>query len=117
MKQYANTYNLKNVWPILSWAKCEKCMNRFRRESGWANTALKKWTYVCLECCPTPEDAAKILLRPKQLKIKVKLTYCPKCLGRLNNMADRCHRDGCNFRLPADKVAETREFRDLFCAE
>lgn len=107
---------LKRIWPILFWRRCKKCNCEFRQEDGWALPFCGLWTYACASCCPTAEEALKVLSKSaysiKPLE-KVALTYCPKCLGRLNPNATECHRD-CSFMMPGGKMAAPSNYGHLY---
>lgn len=53
-KYLSSKVDIRQVFPLLLWCKCEKCGDEFRREYGWKYTVLSQkplgW-YICGTCC------------------------------------------------------------------
>lgn len=63
-REYRRKYTkeLKSVFPICSWHRCEKCGQEFRFEKGWRFEVLSfscfsYWKYICRKCVPSEEEA------------------------------------------------------------
>jgi len=118
VKRYNKDYGFKRIHPLFFWHKCEKCKNEFRKEDGWAcwKGGNSTWYYVCAECCPTPEDAREVFYgsQNKPVKRMVELTYCPRCLNKMEFNSSKCKTEGCNFKMPNGTAALPNDYGHLY---
>lgn len=69
MKRKSKPESVHKFWPILFWYPCRRCQMQFCREWGWQkrfksiNGKVQLRDYVCMECCPTIEEACNVWRR------------------------------------------------------
>lgn len=78
---------IKEIYPLLFWKRCECCDKEFRREIGFEVTekytcgdgrVSYNWWYYCNECVENKEKVVDLLKEPKykiESKRKIKLYY------------------------------------------